>query len=37
VNLGCPKNTVDSEGLLGAMALAGFAFAEDPARRTSAW
>lgn len=31
VNLGCPKNTVDSEGLLGAMALAGFAFAEDPA------
>lgn len=31
VNLGCPKNVVDSEGLLGAMALAGFAFAEDPA------
>ena len=32
VNLGCPKNVVDSEGLLGAMALAGFAFAEDPAQ-----
>ncbi|MGD9612768.1 MAG: hypothetical protein AB7V22_07675, partial [Kiritimatiellia bacterium] len=31
VNLGCPKNTVDSEGLLGGMALAGFQFAEDPA------
>ena len=31
VNLGCPKNTVDSEGLLGTMALAGFQFAEDPA------
>jgi len=31
VNLGCPKNTVDSEGLLGSLALAGFAFAENPA------
>ena len=31
VNLGCPKNTVDSEGLLGGMALAGFEFTEDPA------
>lgn len=31
VNLGCPKNTVDSEGLLGGMALAGFQFMEDPA------
>lgn len=31
VNLGCPKNTVDSEGILGTMALAGFRFAEDPA------
>ncbi len=30
VNLGCPKNTVDSEGLLAGMALAGFAFVEDP-------
>ncbi len=31
VNLGCPKNTVDSEGILGSLALAGFGFAEDPA------
>lgn len=31
VNLGCPKNTVDSEGLLGEMALAGFQFTEDAA------
>ena len=31
VNLGCPKNTVDSEGLLGSLALAGFRFVEDPA------
>ncbi len=31
INLGCPKNTVDSEGLLGGMALAGFQFAEKPA------
>jgi len=31
VNLGCPKNTVDSEGILGSLALAGFRFAEDPA------
>ncbi len=31
INLGCPKNTVDSEGLLGSLALAGFEFAEDPA------
>ena len=30
VNLGCPKNTVDSEGLLGAMALAGFRFVGEP-------
>lgn len=30
VNLGCPKNTVDSEGLLAAMSLAGFAYVEDP-------
>lgn len=30
VNLGCPKNTVDSEGLLAGMALAGFAFVEEP-------
>ena len=30
VNLGCPKNTVDSEGLLGSLALAGFQFSEDP-------
>ncbi len=32
VNLGCPKNTVDSEGILGGMALAGFQFTEDPAK-----
>ena len=31
VNLGCPKNTVDSEGILGSLALAGFRFVEDPA------
>jgi len=31
VNLGCPKNTVDSEGILGSLALAGFGFVEDPA------
>ena len=31
VNLGCPKNTGDSEGMLGSMALAGFQFVEDPA------
>ena len=31
VNLGCPKNTVDSEGLLGSLALAGFRFVEEPA------
>jgi ribosomal protein S12 methylthiotransferase len=30
VNLGCPKNTVDSEGILGSLALAGFGFVEDP-------
>lgn len=30
VNLGCPKNTVDSEGMLGSMALAGFQFVTDP-------
>ncbi|MDR0993738.1 MAG: 30S ribosomal protein S12 methylthiotransferase RimO [Verrucomicrobiota bacterium] len=30
VNLGCPKNTVDSEGLLATMALAGHVFVEDP-------
>ena len=30
VNLGCPKNTVDSEGILGAMALAGYRFTPDP-------
>ena len=30
VNLGCPKNTVDSEGMLGSLALAGFEFAADP-------
>lgn len=32
VNLGCPKNTVDSEGILGSLALAGFGFTEDPRR-----
>ena len=31
VNLGCPKNTVDSEGILGSLALAGFRFTENPA------
>jgi len=31
VNLGCPKNTVDSEGLLGSLALGGFQFVSDPA------
>jgi ribosomal protein S12 methylthiotransferase len=31
VNLGCPKNTVDSEGMLGSLALAGFQFVEEPA------
>ncbi|MGD9782859.1 MAG: 30S ribosomal protein S12 methylthiotransferase RimO [Kiritimatiellia bacterium] len=31
VNLGCPKNTVDSEGMLGSLALAGFRFTADPA------
>ena len=31
VNLGCPKNTVDSEGILGGLALAGFRFTEEPA------
>ena len=30
VNLGCPKNTVDSEGLLGSLALAGFQFVVEP-------
>lgn len=30
VNLGCPKNTVDSEGVLGALALAGFHFVPEP-------
>lgn len=30
VNLGCPKNTVDSEGILGGLALAGFGFVEEP-------
>lgn len=30
VNLGCPKNTVDSEGILGSLALAGFQFVSDP-------
>jgi ribosomal protein S12 methylthiotransferase len=30
VNLGCPKNTVDSEGMLGSLALAGFRFVDDP-------
>ena len=30
VNLGCPKNTVDSEGILGSLALAGFGFVEEP-------
>ena len=31
VNLGCPKNTVDSEGILGSLALAGFRFVAEPA------
>lgn len=31
VNLGCPKNTVDSEGILGRLAVAGFQFVPDPA------
>lgn len=31
INLGCAKNTVDSEGLLATMALAGFVFCPDPA------
>lgn len=31
VNLGCPKNTVDSEGMLGSLALAGFEFTAEPA------
>lgn len=31
VNLGCPKNTVDSEGLLARLSLAGFQFVPDPA------
>ena len=30
VSLGCPKNTVDSEQLMGAFATAGWAFAEAP-------
>jgi len=30
VNLGCPKNTVDSEGILGSLALAGFQFVSEP-------
>lgn len=30
VNLGCPKNTVDSEGILGGLARAGFRFVADP-------
>ena len=30
VNLGCPKNTVDSEGILGSLAMAGFRFTENP-------
>ncbi len=30
VNLGCPKNTVDSEGILGSLALAGFRFVAEP-------
>lgn len=31
VNLGCPKNTVDAEGILGSLALAGFQFVAEPA------
>ena len=30
VNLGCPKNLVDSERLMGAMAVEGFVYQEDP-------
>lgn len=30
VNLGCPKNTVDSECILGSLALAGFEFTPEP-------
>ena len=30
INLGCPKNTVDSEGLMATMALAGFAWTPEP-------
>ena len=32
INLGCPKNTVDSEGILGSLALAGFQFTAEPAK-----
>jgi len=32
VSLGCPKNTVDSQRILGAFALDGWTYAEDPAR-----
>jgi ribosomal protein S12 methylthiotransferase len=32
VNLGCAKNTVDSERILGQLASAGFLIAEDPAQ-----
>lgn len=31
INLGCAKNTVDSERILGQLATAGFMIAEDPA------
>lgn len=30
VSLGCPKNTVDSQRILGALAESGWAYAEDP-------
>lgn len=30
VSLGCPKNTVDSERMMGEMAMAGFVYAADP-------
>ena len=30
VNLGCPKNTVDSEGLMATMALGGFVWTPEP-------
>lgn len=30
VNLGCPKNLVDSERLMGAMAVEGFVYQENP-------